>query len=142
MRSTAQPGEILTGGYAVFGTGQGFAGNYVMFPRQLPAPVLDSNWRFVPAVDEGEPAPCAPIAGVCADECPGPGQAAAGLLCVYESNRVPYDACCPVYLGVDATDNAGWAASRDGFAISLQAGTVPIGNPVSSLGSWTYHMPG
>jgi hypothetical protein len=66
----AATGKTETGVYSFVGTdGTGFTGTTIAFDQMLPTPIAEGNAHYVTSPTLA---------------CPGPGQAAAGHLCVYE----------------------------------------------------------
>jgi hypothetical protein len=69
--TTLQAGQTLTGVYTAAGpASSGFMGTTIEFRPRLPANIPAANYHYV---------------GTANANCPGPGQAAAGHMCVYEN---------------------------------------------------------
>jgi len=111
-----QSGEVETGVYAAWGSGDYF-GDSVNFRIPLATDLSAANRQFIPN------------GGPFTPECPGPGQAQAGFLCVYEyfnGNRV--------YGSIYNPANGANGVSRWGFSIYFT--TVGAGG-AWSYGEWT-----
>jgi hypothetical protein len=112
----ARLGKTETGMYSFVGTdGSGYTGTTIEFDQMLPAAIAAGNGHYVTT----------PTA-----QCPGPGRAAAGHLCVYEGfrgNATFYDIFSPTDTLTTSED-----ASRQGAMIVFSiTGATPNGR-----GTW------
>lgn len=120
-RAVLPSGDVLHGEYAAWGSTAGYLGDTVSFRTPIPADLdaTDVAWRSSSA---------RPTA-----RCPGPGQAAAGTLCVYEVGGGSRSAAA-----IKAPEDGGAGASTLGFTVMFSA---VGGGTAFSYGTWTYQAP-
>ncbi len=110
---TLPPGDSLTGAWVVNGD-PGFPGDNITFSTPLPGDIPNSDTHFL---DVGDPFTA---------DCPGPGQAAPGHLCVYAAEKtgsILFHCLCDPELG--ATN----IAQSYGTALFMNA---------SAVGQWAF----
>jgi hypothetical protein len=111
--STLKPGQTLTGVYSAAG-GADFFGTTIEFQPQLPAAIPFANQHYVGGANAN---------------CPGPGQAAPGHLCVYES----WINAASFVQFVDPTSNAAFSvAPPQGVGLIFNG----IGTQANTRGVW------
>lgn len=113
-----KPGQKLTGVYSAWGNG-GYIGDAVTYRVPLAADIASSNVHY--------------ISGAPTTECPGPGQALAGHLCVYEmgAGNVSFG---QVYRS--GNPGGGEGSSKEGFGIYFDATGAAW-----SYGEWAVRPP-
>jgi hypothetical protein len=116
-----KPGHSLTGVYSAWGVGGGYIGDAVTFRIPLTADIADANVHF--------------ISGAGTTDCPGPGQAAAGHLCVYQMGS---GASTFQQIYASGNPGGGSGSSKEGFGILFDtSGTTGTW----SFGEWTVKAP-
>ena len=125
-RSSLPAGQLETGNFAAWGTGIGFIGVTINFAIPLSSNVPGTNAQFIAS------------GAAFTAQCPAPGQAAAGYLCVYEraqGNRNPGGGSQPIWRSEGAIDEG---ASKTGFWIWY---TAPGAGGSWSYGEWAVRAP-
>ena len=120
-RSVLPSGQTLRGDYAAWGSSNGYFGDTVQFRMRIPSDVDSADVSWMSSV-------AAPTA-----ECPGPGRAAAGHLCVYEVGGGSRSAGVVI-----APEDGGRGASTFGFSVKFLASGGGAG---FSYGTWAYRAP-
>jgi hypothetical protein len=120
--TTLAPGKTLTGSWGVGGGPNGWASDAVQFRIPLASPPVASDYI--------------PNAAAETANCPGPGHAAAGHLCVYRIEGTGVLSFSAIYSDDDGTSNAG--ASTNGFLIYLSSGATSLNY---ASGSWSVTAP-
>ena len=121
LATTLPSGQTEYGDYGVYGFGGGFVGGVVGFRIPLAQGIPAANAHFI-ASQQFTP------------ECPAFKQAAAGQLCVYQTNAT--NATVAGVFGTDGTTVAG--SSNVGFQIYF---TAPGAGPANSFGEWAVTAP-
>ena len=120
-------GDTQTGVYSAWG--EKVAADSVQFRPQLAAPIAANHSDFVATWEQPT------------ESCPGPGQAAAGWLCVYESHNISL-ATTPDIRRPASTQSYpdGYGATSDGFFVwmLINDGVNPYGG---SYGTWAVTAP-
>jgi hypothetical protein len=119
--TTLASGKTLTGSWAVGGGASDWASDSVQFRIPLAAAPAGSDYI--------------PNAAARTANCPGPGQAARGRLCVYRVEGTGSAAFSSIYNNDDGGSNDG--ASRNGFLIFFETSA----NFTYASGSWSVTAP-
>ncbi len=121
LATTLPSGQTEYGDYGVYGFGGGYVGGVVGFRIPLAQGIAAANAHFI-ASQQFTP------------ECPAFKQAAAGQLCVYQTNAT--NSTIAGIFGTDGTSVAG--SSSVGFQIYF---TAPGAGPANSFGEWAVTAP-